>query len=82
MNNEELTKLILIIVAGVAKVDIDTIDMDASLEGYGIDSLKAITTLYAIEDRLDIVIPNEALDQVKSVSDIIRVVTGIIEAER
>jgi len=41
------------------------------LEDLGIDSLGAITILYELEDSLDIEIPNEVLEEVKCVGDIL-----------
>jgi acyl carrier protein len=35
------------------------------------DSLKAITLLYELEERLDIEIPNEAIDRIRTLGDVI-----------
>ena len=50
------------------------ISLDMRLEDLGIDSLKAITILYEIEEQLNIEIPNELVESVRTVGDI---VTGI-----
>jgi acyl carrier protein len=46
--------------------------LETPLEELGIDSLKAITILYELEDRLDIEIPNEVFDSIKNVGDIVQ----------
>jgi acyl carrier protein len=46
--------------------------LETPLEELGIDSLKAITILYELEDRLDIEIPNEIFDSIKNVGDIVK----------
>jgi len=52
----------------------EEISLDTRLDDLGIDSLKAITILYELEEQLHIEIPNELLETVKTVGDI---VTGI-----
>jgi len=52
--------------------------LETPLEELGIDSLKAITILYELEDRLDIEIPNEVFDSIKNVGDIVQQLQQII----
>jgi acyl carrier protein len=49
-----------------------TFSLETPLEELGVDSLKAITILYELEDRLDIEIPNEVFDSIRNVSDIVQ----------
>lgn len=49
-----------------------TFSLETPLEELGIDSMKAITILYELEDRLDIEIPNEVFDSIRNVSDIVQ----------
>ena len=48
-----------------------TFSLDTPLDDLGIDSLKAITILYELEDRLNIEIPSEVFDSLKNVGDIV-----------
>ncbi len=48
-----------------------TFSLQTPLEELGIDSLKAITILYELEDRLNIEIPNDVFDSIKNVGDIV-----------
>lgn len=50
----------------------EVFSLETPLEELGIDSLKAITILYELEDRLDIEIPNEVFDSIKNVGDIVQ----------
>jgi acyl carrier protein len=50
----------------------EAFSLETPLEELGIDSLKAITILYELEDRLDIEIPNEVFDSIKNVGDIVQ----------
>ena len=50
---------------------ISELSLDMRLEDLGIDSLKAITILYELEEQLNIEIPNELLETVRTVGDIV-----------
>ena len=49
-----------------------TFSLETPLEELGVDSMKAITILYELEDRLDIEIPNEVFDSIRNVGDIVQ----------
>jgi acyl carrier protein len=55
--------------------------LETPLEELGIDSLKAITILYELEDRLGIEIPNEVFDSIKNVGDIVQQLRQIIASK-
>ena len=48
-----------------------TFSLDTPLDELGVDSLKAITILYELEDRLNIEIPSEVFGSLKNVGDIV-----------
>ncbi len=56
------------------------LDDNESLANQGVDSLKAITILYQLEDRLDVVISNDLLESCQTVNDIVSNIT-IIQGE-
>lgn len=49
-----------------------TISLDTPLEELGIDSIKAITILFELEDKFNIEIPNDIFDSIQNVNDIIQ----------
>lgn len=51
------------------------------LEDLGIDSLKAITILYELEDKYDIEIPNEIIDSIELVGDITETLERLISSK-
>lgn len=62
----------------VAEIISSTVDcpqqdvvMDARLDDLGLDSLKAITVLYDLEEEYDIEIPNELIESMHTVADIV-----------
>lgn len=54
------------------------LDDNENLADQGIESLKAITILYKLEDELGIEIPNETMDSCQTVSDIVSNITVLL----
>jgi acyl carrier protein len=50
----------------------EDVKLDTELTDLGIDSLKAITVLFELEDEFDIEIPNEVIPSIVTVRDIVR----------
>jgi acyl carrier protein len=66
MSLEKITEII--VKAGGCKPE--DVKPDAELTALGIDSLKAITVLFDIEEVFDIEIPNEIIPSIVTVKDI------------
>lgn len=62
---------IIELLAQEMKVPIDSIKLDTKLSDLGIDSLKAIVILSELEDLFKIEIPNEAMESIVTVGDIV-----------
>ena len=67
----------------VADVIVKTVHCDASeitpeteLAALGVDSLKAITILFELEEVFDIEIPNEVIPSIVTVNDILKRLEG------
>ncbi|MCP3870479.1 MAG: histidine kinase [Gammaproteobacteria bacterium] len=54
---------------------------DTTLEQLGVSSLDAIAIVYEIEELFDIEVPNEKLDALKTVQDILDGITALTEAK-
>lgn len=59
----------------------EDINMETSLNELGIDSLQAITILYELEERFEIEIPNELMEELESVGDIISTINKILSGK-
>jgi len=59
------------IIAKTAHCKAEEVKPETELEALGIDSLKAITVLFELEEALDIEIPNELISSITTVSDIL-----------
>ena len=58
------------IIAKTAHCNVEDIKPETELEALGIDSLKAITVLFELEEAFEIHIPNELIPTISTVSDI------------
>jgi acyl carrier protein len=68
----ELQEIVLEVISREIPHSSGTLSLDTPLEKIGIDSLKAITILFELEDRLNIEIPNEIFDSLHNVNDIVK----------
>ncbi len=77
--NDEILKAVIRAIAKQKRIDPDTVHEDSTLEELGISSLDAITIIYDIEEDFDVEVPNDKLDKLKSVDDIVRGVSSLID---
>lgn len=67
-----MTEAIVIeVIANYLNCDSADISAEAKLNALGIDSLGAITILYELEERFNIEIPNEAIESIDNIQDIV-----------
>jgi len=59
------------IIVKIAHCNVDDIRPETELVALGIDSLKAITMLFELEEAFDISIPNEIIPSITTVNDIL-----------
>ena len=59
------------IIAKTAHCKVEDITPETKLEALGIDSLKAITVLFELEEAFDTEIPNECISSIITVNDIL-----------
>lgn len=59
------------VIVKVANCDINDIKPESELISLGIDSLKAITVLFELEEAFNIEIPNEVIPSIVTVNDIL-----------
>jgi len=63
-------------------VDAETVTMEANIqEDLGADSLDIVELITTIEDEFDLSIPDEAADEIKTVSDIVNYIEKNSDAE-
>lgn len=59
------------VIAREQKCSPEDLTLETRLEDLGIDSLKAITIVYQLEERFEIEIPNELIETIETVGDIV-----------
>jgi acyl carrier protein len=68
---DPLAETVISALADVKHVAPERISLDSSFAELGVDSLDAITLLFELETRLDVVIPDEAAKSARSVRDVV-----------
>ena len=63
------------------QLDSNSISADSILQDLGVSSLDAITIVYEIEEQFEISVPNDQLEGLKTVSDIVRLIGKLIETK-
>jgi acyl carrier protein len=78
----ELDQEIIDTIAEEGAIDKNEIKLDSNLYDLGIDSLSSLEILVALEEKYDIRIPQNNLKNVKSLREIISVVSSELEKKR
>ena len=65
------------VIVNTAHCKLEDVTPEAELVALGVDSLKAITVLFEIEEAFDIEIPNELITSIVTVNDIMEKVADI-----
>ena len=79
--NQDLVSAIIMAISKQKDLDPSGIDLNSSLEALGVNSLDAISIVYDIEDQFDIEVPNEMLEGLESVRDIVDKLSTLITAQ-
>jgi acyl carrier protein len=65
------------VIVNTAHCKIEDVTPEAELVALGVDSLKAITVLFELEEAFDIEIPNEMIPSIVTVNDILQKIHDI-----
>ncbi len=66
-------------IANQKMIDADSITLETSLQDLGVTSLDAITIVYEVEEVCDIEVPNDELENLRTVQDIISGVRVLLD---
>ncbi|WP_431767934.1 acyl carrier protein [Ruminococcus flavefaciens] len=70
------------IIAEQLSVEADEVNMDSNIQDdLGADSLDVVDLITTIEDEFDISIPDEAVEEIKTVGDIVNYIEKNTDAE-
>jgi len=69
--NQVMRNAVISLIGKKQGCDPDSLNDEMTLSELGMDSLKAITLLYELEEQLGIEIPNDAIDRIETLGDVI-----------
>lgn len=76
---EDLGAKVMQVIAETQRIPIDSISRDSTFEQLKIDSLDGINIVFALENAFDVSIPDEGVQNLRSVQDVIEGVRKLLE---
>ena len=80
MSHEELTERVRRIIAATQHLPNEKIAADSTFQELGIDSLDGINILFAVESEFNINIPDDAAQNIRSVSDVVNGIARLLDS--
>jgi acyl carrier protein len=81
MADEELNSLtaeVIRVIAETQRIPIETVSIDSTFEELKIDSLDGINIVFALENAFRIEIPDEAMNTMRSIRDVVAGVSRLL----
>jgi acyl carrier protein len=75
----ELETRVIRVIADTQKIPVESVDKEKTFQDLNIDSLDGINIVFALETEFDISIPDEGVENMRSVQDAIEGVRKLIE---
>jgi acyl carrier protein len=66
-----LNDVVFEVIAREQRCSPESLTLETRLEDLGIDSLRAITILYQLEEQFEIEVPNELIETIVTIGDIV-----------
>ena len=76
-----VTEEVLDVIAETQRIPRETITLDSRFEELGMDSMDAVNILFALEEKFDITIPDEAAKQIRSIREMVDGVQRMVDAK-
>ena len=76
--SDDIEPQIIELIAQKKKLDPSAITLDTPFADIGVDSLDAIDLVFTFEDRFNINVPDEAVQQLKTVRDVVEAVRAVL----
>lgn len=78
MEPDDIERQIIELIAKRKKLDPSAVTLDTAFADIGVDSLDAIELVFTFEDTFNISVPDEAVQQVKTVRDVVDAVRMVV----
>jgi acyl carrier protein len=76
-----VTEEVLDVIAETQRMPREKIALDSRFEELGMDSMDAVNILFALEEKFDITIPDEAAKQIRSIREMVDGVQGLVDTK-
>ena len=76
-----VTEEILGVIAETQRVPVEKITLDSRFEELGMDSMDAVNILFALEEKFNITIPDEAAKQIRTIREMVEGVRKLVDAK-
>ena len=74
-----VTEEVLDVIAETQRIPREKITLDGRFEELGMDSMDAVNILFALEEKFDITIPDEAAKQIRNIREMVEGVQKLVE---
>ena len=78
---DELSSRIIKVIADTQHIAADSISIDSTFEQLNIDSLDGINIVFALENEFNISIPDEGVQQIRTVRDMVEGVRKLVDEQ-
>lgn len=79
---DNLAARVMAVIAKTQRIPPETLSLDSSFEELKIDSLDGINIIFAIENEFGINIPDEGVDSLKSVRQVVEGVDSLLKQKK
>jgi len=76
-----VTEEVLDVIAETQRIPREKVLFDSRFEELGMDSMDAVNILFALEEKFDITIPDEAAKQIRTIREMVDGVQRIVDAK-
>jgi acyl carrier protein len=78
---DSVTEDVLDVIAKTQRIPREKITLEGRFEELGMDSMDAVNILFALEDKFDITIPDEAAKKIRSIREMVEGVQKMVDAK-
>jgi len=76
-----VTEEVLDVIAATQRMPREKLTLDGRFEELGMDSMDAVNILFALEDKFNITIPDEAAKQIRNIREMVEGVQKLVDAK-
>ncbi len=77
--SDKIINSVIDVIAKQKQIDHKSITVDSTLDELGVTSLDAITIVFDIEEKYDIEVPSDLLDELETVQDIVNGISKLTD---